>query len=493
MGVLRTLYLECNMGAAGDMLLGALSELIDDKEAFFARLNAVGIPGVTVLWEPSVKCGIIGTHARVLVHGQEEESSDAALNGSRQAQDLGCGQTWEHAHAHEHAHEQEQTHKHDHEHDHDHEHGHDYDHNHEHEHNHAHDHAHAGLGDIYGIIEKLKLPEEEKEDIRNIYRSIAEAEAKVHGRTVEEIHFHEVGTADAVADITGCVMLMHELGVERVAVSPINTGFGQVRCAHGILPVPAPAAAVLLEGMPCYSGNTEGELCTPTGAALLRYFVSRYGDPFGESTGGQMPLMRIEKTGYGMGKKDFAAANCLRAVWGLSEREEPGSRQQAVELNCNLDDMTPEELGYAQEVLLREGALEVFTTAVGMKKSRMGILLTVLCKPEEKEKFIRLLFKHTSTIGIREHLCERSVLNRTERTEVLAGGAEAWTSGSGTLVSGASEPGTSEPGTSAPGMSVRIKVSEGFGITREKLEYEDIKKIAEATGMSLREVKESLR
>lgn len=469
MGALRTLYLECNMGAAGDMLLGALSELIDDKEAFFARLNAVGIPGVTVLWEPSVKCGITGTHARVLVHGQEEESCDAALSGSRQAHDLDCGQTWEYAHGHEHEH--------------DHNYGHD----------HEHTHTHAGLGDIYGIIEKLKLPEEEKEDIRNIYRSIAEAEAKVHGRTVEEIHFHEVGTADAVADITGCVMLMHELGVERVAVSPINTGFGQVRCAHGILPVPAPATAVLLEGMPCYGGNMEGELCTPTGAALLRYFVSRYGDSSGESAGGQMPLMRIEKTGYGMGKKDFAAANCLRAVWGISEREEPGSRQQVVELNCNLDDMTPEELGYAQEVLWREGALEVFTTAVGMKKSRMGILLTVLCKPEEKEKFIRLFFKHTSTIGIREHLCERSVLNRTERTEVLAGRAEAWTSGPRTLVSGASVPRTSEAGTSASGMSVRVKVSEGFGITKEKPEYEDIKKIAEETGMSLREVKENLR
>lgn len=419
MDTLRVLYLECNMGAAGDMLLGALSELLPDQDAFFHELNAVGIPNVEVFREQSVKCGVVGTHVRVVVHGTEEEA-----------------EPHEHFHHDGSAHPGENGHGH-------------------------HHHHHAALQDIYEIIGRLRLSEEEKTDVKQIYRSIAEAEGKVHGREVSDIHFHEVGTADAIADITGCVMLMRRLGVDRVAVSPISTGFGQVRCAHGILPVPAPAAALLLSGMPCRAGDTEGELCTPTGAALLRYFTKKYGRPDDGDMGG-MPPMRIEKIGYGMGKKDFAAANCLRAILGQSAAGANGDANQAVELNCNLDDMTPEELGYAQEVLLKEGALEVFTTAVGMKKSRMGILLTVLCKPEEKEKFTELIFRHTSTIGIRAHVCERTVLKRVEQIRETGGAA------------------------------VRVKISEGFGVTREKPEYEDLKKIAEEKGISLREVKKSL-
>ena len=407
---MRTLYLECNMGAAGDMLMSALSELVEDKEGFYTRLNEIGIPDVEISWEKAVKCGITGTHAKVLVHGQEEESEDLHT----------------HEHAHEHGQEESHTHTHTHEH-----------------------HHHAGLKDIYAMVDALKLSEEEKEDIRRIYQSIAEAEAKVHGREVTDIHFHEVGRADALADIAGCVMLMHELKAERVVVSPVNVGFGQVRCAHGILPVPAPATALLLEGIPCYAGGIEGELCTPTGAALLKYFADEFRT---------LPMMRIEKTGYGMGKKDFAAANCVRAVLGESGEE----AEQVTELCCNLDDMSPEELGFCMELFLEQGALEVFTTAVGMKKSRPGILLTVLCKTEEKQRFAELIFKHTSTIGIREHICSRMVLKRSEKQKQLAGHA------------------------------VRVKVSEGYGITKEKPEYEDLKRIAEETGLSMQELKKQL-
>lgn len=425
---MRTLYIECNMGAAGDMLMSALSELVADKEAFYARLNEIGIPDVEISWEKAVKCGITGTHAKVLIHGQEEESEDI------------------HTHAHEHEHEHEHgAHSHE-EHHHQEEQG--YIHHH-HEKEHAHTHHHAGLQDIYAMIDGLKLTEAEKEDIRRIYQSIAEAEAKIHGREVTDIHFHEVGRADALADIAGCVMLIHELKAERIVVSPVNVGFGQVRCAHGILPVPAPATALLLEGIPCYAGRIEGELCTPTGAALLKYFADEFKP---------LPIMRIEKTGYGMGKKDFAAANCVRAILGESEEEE----EQVAELCCNLDDMTPEELGFCMELLLEQGALEVFTTAAGMKKSRPGILLTVLCKTEEKQKFAELIFKHTSTIGIREHTCNRMVLKRSERQEQIAGHA------------------------------VRIKVSEGYGITKEKPEYEDLKRLAEETGLSIRDLKKQL-
>ena len=215
-----------------------------------------------------------------------------------------------HAHEHEHAGEQHEA-MHDHReayaHDHAEIHGHNHGNVHEHPHTHPHTHVHRGMAEIEAMIERLEVSEKVKEDVKNIYRIIAEAEASVHGTSVSDIHFHEVGTADALADITGCALLMEELGVEKVVTSPINVGYGQVRCAHGILPVPAPAAARILEGVPCYAGNVEGELCTPTAAAVLKYYTDEFR---------RLPQMVIRKTGYGMGKKDFPAANCVRAVLG---------------------------------------------------------------------------------------------------------------------------------------------------------------------------------
>lgn len=267
---MKTLYLECNMGAAGDMLMGALLELIPDREKFLKKLNQAGLPHVKVSANPAVKCGITGTHVSVHVDGVEEESEEVSLQGSG----LESQEVHEHHHGHTHAH------------------GH---------------HHHAGMKDITEKIDRLQTDEAVKEDVKNIYRIIAQAESQVHGRDITEIHFHEVGTADALADITGCVMLIHELKPEQVLVSPVTTGFGQVRCAHGVLPVPAPATARILMGVPCNAGRMEGELCTPTGAAILTYFASGYG---------RMREMKMEKIGYGMGKKDFPAANCVRAVLG---------------------------------------------------------------------------------------------------------------------------------------------------------------------------------
>ena len=157
------------------------------------------------------------------------------------------------------------------------------------------------------MIDKLSVDDKVKEDVKTIYGMIAEAESQVHGHPVSQIHFHEVGTVDALTDITGCAMLCHELGAEKIMASPVTTGYGQVCCAHGILPVPAPATALILQGIPCQAGRIEGELCTPTGAALLKYFAGEYG---------RMPQMIMEKIGYGMGKKDFEAANCIRAILG---------------------------------------------------------------------------------------------------------------------------------------------------------------------------------
>lgn len=267
---MRTLYLDCGMGAAGDMLAAALLELIPDSDEFLEKVNGLGIPGVSVEREVSVKCGITGTHMKVWVNGTEEESSD---------------------HDHEEHHHEEHGSSHEY-----------------HHHHGEHGHSHNSMSAIRHIVEgHLSLPEKVKKDIMAVYELIAQAESQVHGVPVTEIHFHEVGTMDAIADITMVCLLMDRLSPERVVASPIHTGSGQIRCAHGILPVPAPATAYILKGVPIYGGSIKGELCTPTGAALLKYFATEFGT---------MPVMKTESIGYGMGKKDFEAANCLRAFWG---------------------------------------------------------------------------------------------------------------------------------------------------------------------------------
>lgn len=302
------------------------------------------------------------------------------------------------------------------------------------------------MAGITHIIEHLNLPDEVKKDVVAVYHLIAEAESHVHDKTVEEIHFHEVGTADAIADIAGVCLLMHMIAPQKVIASPIHVGSGNVHCAHGILPVPAPATAFILQGLPIYSGVIKGELCTPTGAALLKHFVTEFKE---------MPVMRTAAIGYGMGKKDFERANCMRVL--LGETEENGS--EVTELSCNLDDMTPEALGFVQEILFAAGALEVYTIPIGMKKSRPGILLTCMCRCNDKEKMVSLLFKHTTTLGIRESISKRYTLTRTMKEHETPYGV------------------------------VREKVSEGYGVVRGKLEYEDLAKIAREQGMSLEDVK----
>ena len=424
---MKTLYLECKMGAAGDMLLGALLELMPDPEKTLAQLNGLGIPGVTYRMERTEKCGIQGTHMRVLVNGQEEHSHDH--------------------HAHDHGHE----HHHDHameEHVHDHTHDHAVEkHAHEHDHDHAHSHHHASMGDIRHILGHLDLSESVRKDAVAVYDSIAQAESHAHGMPAEEIHFHEVGTMDAVADVVGVCLLMDQLGADRVCASPVQVGSGHVHCAHGILPVPAPATAFLLQGIPSYGGEIDGELCTPTGAALLRHFASSFGP---------MPQMAVERIGYGMGSKDFPMANCVRAMLG-STVEQP--EDTVLELQCNLDDMTPEDIGFAVETLLEAGALDVYTTAIGMKKNRPGVLLSVLCRPEHREKMVELLFRHTTTLGIRETAHRRYLLSRSASERETPWGA------------------------------VTVKRAEGWGIRREKPEFDQLREIAKKENLSMAEVR----
>ena len=413
---MKTLYLDCGMGAAGDMLTAALLELLPEPDTFMEKLNGIGLRHVVFEKTAASKCGITGTHMHVLVDGREESEILA-----------------EHDHAHDHHHD------HDHEHDH-----------HEHHHEHHHDHEHHSLASIKEIIDGLNVSEKVKGDILAVYQMIAEAEAHVHNREIHEIHFHEVGTLDAVADVAAVCLLMEQLAPEQVITSPVHVGSGTVQCAHGILPVPAPATAFILRDVPIYGGEIRGELCTPTGAALLKYFTNRFG---------KMPVMRTEAIGYGMGNKDFPIANCVRAMLGETDSQDS---ETMLELSVNIDDMTAEQLAYAMERIYEAGAVEVFTSPIGMKKSRPGTLLHAICSSDRREAVVEAFFRHTSTIGIRETETRRYVLKRQIREVKTSFG------------------------------TVHVKYSEGYGVTRKKPEYEDLARIAREKGLSLAEVRETV-
>lgn len=391
---MKILYLDCGMGAAGDMLSSALFELIDNKKEFLENINLAGIPSVIVTAENSVKCGISGTHLRVKING-EEEGKSCSYHSS---------------------------------------------------------HHHNSPTDIEHIINHLSMSEKVKKNVMAVYKMIAFAESNVHNAPVSEIHFHEVGALDAIADIAMFCMLVELIGADKIVASPVNVGSGKVACAHGILPVPAPATAEILKGISAYSNGIDGELCTPTGAALLKFFVNYFSD---------MPCMAVDKIGYGMGTKNFETANCVRAFIGTAENDADDT-DSVVELSCNIDDMTAEELSFAADILLDSGALDVFTSPVVMKKGRLGSLLTVICKSEDKDKFVKLIFKYTSTIGICESIHKRYVMNREINIAETDFGA------------------------------VKIKNSSGYGTKKSKFEYEDLARICRENNISLDKLKSLL-
>ena len=383
---MRTLYIDCSMGCAGDMLTAALLELHPDKDDFLRRMNAA-LGGKAVLSaSPDSKCGLRGTHVTVLINGDEEGEAT------------------------------------------------------------RHHHEHTSISEILSFIDSVPLEVKVREDAKKVYSLIAEADSRVHGHPIENVHFHEVGSLDALADVLSVCTLMHELAPERILASEVNVGSGTVRCAHGILPVPAPATELILRGVPIYSGQIKSELCTPTGAALLKYFVWKFG---------AMPTMQIENAGCGTGKKDFECANVVRAFIG--ETTDEGDR--IIELACNLDDMTPEELSFAMEELFTLGALDVYFTSIGMKKSRPGVKLTCMCRERQREQMLECIFKHTTTLGVREYVCKRYELGRSEKTVRTQDG------------------------------EVRVKTSSGYGAVREKAEYEDLAALARKSGKTIAQIR----
>ena len=389
---MRTLYFECAMGAAGDMLMGALYELCPEKARFLADMNSL-LPGVRLEAEAVRRQGIAGTHMRVVVHGQEE--------------------------------------------------GHDRHHEHHH-------HEHHSLADIEAMIDGFSLPQAVRESARSTYGLIAQAESEAHGVDVGEVHFHEVGALDAVVDVTGVCYLLHLLSPEAVCASTVTVGSGTIHTAHGLLPVPAPATARLLAGVPVTAGDIEAEMCTPTGAALLRTFARSFGP---------MPDGTVLGCGYGCGTKDFHRANCLRAFLLDTAEASEGPNDRIVELKANIDDMTGEDMGFAMERLLEAGAVDVSYAPVYMKKDRPGVVLTCLCRPGDADRLAREMLRHTSTFGVRRTDCPRYAMSvSSAEVETVYG-------------------------------SVPRKMGTGYGLVKSKPEYEAMAEAARLHGVPLAEVR----
>ena len=384
---MKTIYLQCNAGASGDMVVSALAGLLDDPREFVSMIDSAGIPGLTVALEKGEMSAIAGNRVRFFIEGEEE--------------------------------------------------------------GHGHHHHHTPVSDVLGLIRRLNVSDRVKEDACAIYGISAEAEAKVHGKPVDMVHFHEVGALDAVADVVGTCMLIERLSPDRIVSSPLRTGFGEVHCAHGVLPVPAPATANILVGIPAYAGDEEGEFCTPTGAAIVKYFADSFGP---------MPMLTVGRIGCGLGSKVFRTANILRAFSG----EETGEAEHIKELTCNIDDMSPEDLAGIIDLLLKADARDAFIRPCLMKKGRPGFELTCLAWEKDRQTLMDIIFSNTSTSGIRVHDCDRYAMSyRHEECDTEYG-------------------------------RIRVKIYEGFGKTKWKPEYDDLQDAARKNGVSVKEVRDSV-
>jgi uncharacterized protein (TIGR00299 family) protein len=377
---MKVLYFDCPAGLSGDMALGALLGLGLDEAAFRSELNKLGINDEFALEvKRSEKCGVAGTAVRVHLA-------------------------------------------------------------YEHEHEHPAGHGHRKLGDIVDLICGSALDTIIKDKAIGMFRLLAQAEGAVHGIPPEEVTFHEVGAVDSIVDIVGTCVAMRMVGAGRVVFSALNTGSGSVKCAHGVLPVPAPATLEILKGVPCYSDGTQSELTTPTGALIARTFAEAFGP---------MPEMAVESVGYGLGSKDFAFPNAARAIIG---RVEPGEERAVCVVECNIDDMPGEAAGYALEKLFAAGALDAFFTPIQMKKNRPAFMLTAICSPDKRENIERTMLTETTTLGVRVHEARRATLRR--RNEAVE----------------------------TPWGNIRVKIADGPEGPKLAPEYEDCRAAALSSG-----------
>jgi len=395
---MKILYYDCFSGISGDMNLAALIGLGVEPDYLRWQLSKLGLEGYSIRISRDVRHSISGTRVDVILN-------------------------------------------------------HSHDHHHDHPHGHSHEHVHRNLEDIRKIVESSALNDPVKESSMKMFRLIAEAEAKVHGTTVDQIHFHEVGAVDSIVDIVGAAICLDYLRVDKVVSSPVQLGGGFVECAHGKMPVPAPATLEILRDIPVKTGAVDKETTTPTGAAILAANVDLFTDNH---------QMQVEQIGYGIGHRDLAIPNILRVYLGRAGKEQFAGgyqKHQAMQLTCNIDDMNPEHYDHVIEQLFEAGADEVYITPVVMKKNRPASLLSVLCKPELHEDISRLLLTQTTTLGLRTMRLEKTELERQIITQTTRYGA------------------------------VRIKIAFlDEKAIKYKPEYEDCKRIAREQGLNLQQV-----
>ena len=422
---MRIAYLECFSGISGDMLLGALVDAGVPASVLEKTVAALGV-GARLEISRVMRSGISATKVDVWVDGEK---------------DLPRDEYWEQQRSHEHTHSGD-GHAHEHA-------------RHEHLHSHPgetragapapHEHSHGrGLAEIRQIISAASISEGAKKTAVAIFEALGRAEAKIHNTSIEDVYFHEVGAVDAMVDIVCAAVGAEALGVDEIICSPLNVGGGTVKCAHGTFPVPVPATVELLQGAPVYSSGLQSELVTPTGAAIVKTLASRFA---------AFPGMKVEKSGYGAGTRDFPGhPNVLRLTIGESVSHALAAKtasETIAVLEANLDDLNPQVFGYVMDRLLEEGALDAFGLPAQMKKNRPGMLLTVLCKPEDASKLTNLIFLETTTLGVRR---------RDEMRQTLA---RRWEN------------------VRTPWGEVRIKIASMNGtVTNYAPEYEDCRRIA---------------
>ncbi|HTT19275.1 MAG TPA: nickel pincer cofactor biosynthesis protein LarC [Candidatus Sulfotelmatobacter sp.] len=382
---MRIAYLDCFSGISGDMFLGVLVDAGISPQLLQDAVAALGV-GARLEISKVQRSGISATKVDVWVDGEKDMPREEYRAKHEAA----------HAHSHTHTHSDHTAHAHDHDH-----------------HvpkdagtPHKHEHSHRGLKEIRKIISAAAISEPAKKTAIRIFEALGAAESKIHSVPIESIHFHEVGAVDAIVDIVCAAVGAEALGVDEIVCSPLNVGGGMVKCAHGTFPVPAPATVELLKDAPVYSSGIQAELVTPTGAAIVSTLASRFGS---------FPEMKVEKSAYGAGSRDFAdRPNVLRIVIGESVPaiDANTSSETITVLEANLDDLNPQVFGYVMDRLRDEGALDVFGVPVQMKKNRPGTLLTVLCRPERADRMLQVLFSETTTLGVRRREESRQVLAR---------------------------------------------------------------------------------
>lgn len=455
---MKIIYFDCATGISGNMAIGALLEICDGEQYLRDELAKLGVPGYQLNVIKRDSHGIDGTYVEVL-EANTGIPVDAIHDGNK---NVGSSATLglHHGHTHSHHHELDSSpehHSHGHYHDHEHDHSldnHCHNHQDDNDNNHNHNHVHRTYADIKQIIEGSGITEAAKELSRSMFQKVAAAEAAVHGKPIDEVHFHEVGAIDSIVDIVSVAILMDYINPDRVISSVVSDGYGTIKCAHGVLSVPVPATSMMYKNEKIRFKQIEvpTELVTPTGAAIISTFAESYG---------LMPEMNLNKIGIGVGSRNIGGPNTLRVFLGEDVTADGETQNDdIIVINSNIDDSSGEDLGYVLEKLMDAGALDVSYSPIFMKKNRPAYRLEVICRAETREKLSEIIFDETTTIGVRYYVVQREELTRVR-----------------TLVD------------TELGQIEAKQVSTASGHTYTYPEYESMKTIASELGISMKSVR----